>query len=141
MRLRMPAGDGGERMYRTVRFVFFSAVAALAIGCGSSSNNSSSPASPSSTTPTTVAGSISMVAGASLLTNTAYSPASMTVAKGSSVTFVNNDNTSHTATAAGSFDTGLISPGSSKTVTLSTSGTMTYHCTVHPGMTGVLIVQ
>jgi plastocyanin len=126
-------------MHRSTRLWFFSLAAALAVGCGSS-NSSSTPASPSTTT--TVAGpSVSMVAGASLLTSTAYSPGSLTVARGSSVTFVNNDNTSHTATASGSFDTGLISPGGSKSVTLSTAGTVTYRCTIHPGMTGVLIVQ
>ena len=126
-------------MYRSVHVMFFMLTAALAVGCGSS-NSSNTPASPSSTT--TVTGpSVSIVAGASLLTSTAYSPGSLTVARGSSVTFVNNDNTSHTATASGTFDTGLISPGSSKSVTLSNAGTVTYRCTIHPGMTGVLIVQ
>ncbi|HXD74308.1 MAG TPA: plastocyanin/azurin family copper-binding protein [Vicinamibacterales bacterium] len=118
--------------------MFVSLAAAFAVGCGSS--NSSTPASPTPT-PTVTGPSVSMVAGASLLTSTAYSPGSLTVARGSSVTFVNNDNTSHTATASGQFDTGLINPGSSKTVTLSTAGTVTYHCTIHPGMTGTLIVQ
>ena len=125
-------------MHRPIRLLFFSLAAALAAGCGSS-NSSSTPASPS--TPTVTGPSVSIVAGASLLTSTAYSPGSLTVARGSSVTFVNNDNTSHTATASGQFDTGLINPGSSKTVTLSSAGTVTYRCTIHPNMLGTIVVQ
>jgi len=122
------------------RLICVAAIAGLAAGCGSSSN--SSTANPVSPSPGTSGGtSVSMVAGASLLTSTAYSPASLTIAHGSSVTFTNNDNTSHTATAAGSFDTGLIAPGSSQTVTLQTAGTITYRCTVHPGMVGTIVVQ
>lgn len=72
----------------------------------------------------------------------AFAPGSLTVAKGTVVTFTNNDNTSHTATADdGSFDTGTIAAGASATITFKTAGTFAYHCTFHSGMTGTIVVN
>ena len=121
------------------RWIYMAAFAGLAVGCSSSSNSSATPASPSP--PSSGGTPVSIVAGASVLTSTAYSPASLTITHGGSVTFTNNDSTSHTATASGTFDTGLIAPGGSKTVTLQTAGSVTYRCTIHPGMVGTIIVQ
>ncbi len=129
-------------MIRSVQMVLFAvAVAALGAGCGSSnsSGSSSNPASPSSSASTGTP--VSIVQGATRLTTTAYSPNPLTISRGTSVTFTNNDSITHTATASGTFDTGAISPGSSQTVTLQSAGTVTYRCTIHPGMTGTIIVQ
>jgi plastocyanin len=85
---------------------------------------------------------VSIVSGAARLTTTAFAPNPLTVAVGSTVTWVNNDSTTHDATADNhAFATGSISPGSSASVTLSTAGRVTYACTIHPGMTGVITVQ
>ena len=71
----------------------------------------------------------------------AFGPAELSVAAGTTVTFVNNDSAPHTATADdGSFDTGEIPPGESATVTLDTAGTFAYHCEIHPSMTATLTV-
>lgn len=83
-----------------------------------------------------------MVRGASSRTTTAFAPNPITVAVGTTVTWVNNDVTSHDATADNhAFATGIISPGSSASVTLQTAGRITYACTIHPGMSGVITVQ
>ena len=71
---------------------------------------------------------------------------SLTVARGTTVTWKNNDAMPHTATSdpgsAFAFDTGTISPGAvSNGVTFSQSGTFAYHCTVHPNMHGSITVQ
>jgi plastocyanin len=51
------------------------------------------------------------------------------------VTFTNEDTAPHTATARnGAFDTGRMSQGESKRVTISTKGTIDYICTIHPMM-------
>jgi plastocyanin len=85
---------------------------------------------------------ISIVRGASTLTSTAYNPNPITVAVGSTVVVTNNDTVTHDATAENkSFATGLIAPGASANVTLQTAGRITYFCTIHPGMTGVITVQ
>ena len=71
----------------------------------------------------------------------AFSPQSITVAVGDTVTWSNSDAQNHTATADdGSFDTGPISSGSPKSVTFSTGGTFAYHCRIHPAMTGTVVV-
>ncbi len=72
----------------------------------------------------------------------AFSPQSVTVAVGDTVTWSNADAQNHTATAnGGSFDTGAIGGNTSKSVTFSTAGTFAYHCKIHPSMTGTIVVQ
>lgn len=71
-----------------------------------------------------------------------FSPRSITVAVGDTVTWANSDAQNHTATADdGSFDTGTVSSGSPKSVTFSTAGTFAYHCKIHPSMTGTVVVE
>jgi len=83
-----------------------------------------------------------MVSGARTLTTTAFSPNPTTVAVGTTVTWMNNDTSTHDATADnGAFATPSIAPGSSASVKLQTAGTFTYHCTIHPGMVGTITVQ
>jgi len=72
----------------------------------------------------------------------AFSPGSVTVAVGDTVTWTNADAQSHTATADdASFDTGTIARNTSKSVTFSTAGTFGYHCKIHPQMTATVVVQ
>ena len=71
----------------------------------------------------------------------AFNPAQLNVAPGTTVRFVNNDTEPHTATADnGLFDTGVLEPGSSFDVFLDGSGTVTYHCELHPDMQGSIVV-
>jgi plastocyanin len=131
------------------------AVALLAAGCGSSSSSSSAghttSASATASSATTTA-SASSAASASpagpakhavtvAIKNYAYSPATVTVAPGARVTWVNHDATTHTATDGGAFDTGNINPGQSRSVTLSKPGTYQYMCSFHPFMHGTIIVK
>jgi plastocyanin len=72
----------------------------------------------------------------------AFSPGSITVAVGDTVTWTNADAQTHTATADdGSFDTGTIAGSTSKTVTFSTAGTFAYHCKIHRSMTATIVVE
>jgi plastocyanin len=71
----------------------------------------------------------------------AFNPAQLNVAPGTTVTFVNNDTEPHTATADnGLFDTGVLEPGSSFDVFFDGSGTVPYHCELHPHMQGSIVV-
>jgi plastocyanin len=70
-----------------------------------------------------------------------FSPANMTVAPGTTVTWVNNGQAPHTSTADdGTWDSGTLQPGKSYSFTFDQAGTYTYHCTIHPNMTGTITV-
>lgn len=72
----------------------------------------------------------------------AFSPSTVTVQVGDSVTWTNQDNTAHTATAGdGSFDTESLGTGESSTITFATAGTYAYACAIHPTMTGTVVVE
>jgi plastocyanin len=70
----------------------------------------------------------------------AFSPATVTVNVGDTVTWTNNDGTAHTATGSG-FDTGNIAGGASDSVTFQSAGSFDYVCSIHPQMTGTVVVQ
>jgi plastocyanin len=68
-----------------------------------------------------------------------YLPNPTQVSVGSKITWINKDTAPHTATAInGSFDTSLINAGSSGSAIIKGTGTIQYHCTIHPWMTGIL---
>ena len=116
------------------RFIFGLAAVAVAlagVGCGSSS-----PSAPTVSADVT----ISMLGDRG---NQSYSPSPTTMRVGQTVAWKNNDSTAHDATQdAARFGTGTIGAGAtSAPLTMSTAGTFTYHCTIHPGMVGSLVVQ
>ena len=69
-----------------------------------------------------------------------YSPDPATISVGDTVRWTNNDAVAHTATGSG-FNTGTIAAGSSKAVTFNSAGTFAYRCTIHPSMTGTVVVK
>ena len=70
-----------------------------------------------------------------------FSPASLTIHVGDTVTWSNAGPSPHSATANdGSFDTGLLQKGASGSHTFSQPGTFTYFCTIHPFMHGTIVV-
>jgi plastocyanin len=75
------------------------------------------------------------------IANFAFHPPTLTVAKGSQVTFSNSSKVTHTATRGGAFDTGLIKPGKSVTVRFKQKGAFAYHCKIHPQMHGKIVVD
>ena len=70
-----------------------------------------------------------------------FSPVPLNVKVAATITVTNNDGTDHTFTDNdGTFDTGHITPGASKTFTITKPGTYNYHCNIHPSMKGVIQV-
>jgi len=56
--------------------------------------------------------------------------------------WTNNDSIPHTTTSnASGWDSGTIQPGGQFSSTFSAAGTFAYHCNIHPGMTGTIVVQ
>jgi len=71
-----------------------------------------------------------------------FDPAEVVVEPGETVEWKNEDIFAHTVTANdGSFDSGLISPGSSWQMKFEKIGTLGYHCRPHPNMTAQVVVR
>jgi plastocyanin len=69
-----------------------------------------------------------------------FQPGTLTVAKGTTVVFVNDDTAPHTVTArSGGTDSGVIDPG--KRFTLVAASSFDYVCSIHPSMTAKLVVR
>ena len=74
--------------------------------------------------------------------NNAYEPATLTVASGTSVRFVNDDSDIHTFTdKSGGFDSGLLFKGDAWTYVFNTPGSYEYFCLPHPFMVGTVVVE
>jgi plastocyanin len=119
------------------------AVGALAAaGCGGSSNNNPSGSPTTTAAATTTAGGASGGSTTATIQNFAFHPATVNAKAGQKVTWSNDDSTTHTVTADdGSFDSGNLSPGKSFSTTLAKSGTVKYHCSIHPFMHGTVSVS
>ncbi len=71
-----------------------------------------------------------------------FTPSSLTVSVGDTVTWTNKHTMTHTATADnGTFDSGNLAPGETFSFTFDTAGTYTYKCNIHLSMTGTIIVE
>lgn len=74
--------------------------------------------------------------------NSAFKPDYMEIAEGTKVKWTNDDTTDHTVTSdTGKFESTTLSPGESFFYTFTTSGTFTYHCSIHPGMVGTIVTK
>lgn len=75
----------------------------------------------------------------------AFNPTQLTVPLGTTVTFTNKDNASHTATESSSvFDSGTIKSGNTFSYTFNTKGTFYFFCNYHssnPAEQGAIQVQ
>jgi plastocyanin len=107
------------------------------LALGAAACGSSSPSAPTVAADVT----ISMVGDRG---NQSFAPSPTTMRVGQSVAWKNNDSTVHNALedVGERFASGNVNPGAtSAPKTMSAAGTFTYHCTIHPGMVGQLIVQ
>ncbi|HEX6672357.1 MAG TPA: plastocyanin/azurin family copper-binding protein [Nitrososphaeraceae archaeon] len=73
-----------------------------------------------------------------------FTPRALNVMPGSMVSWINEDATPHTVTAEGTgaplFDSGPISPGDTFDNIFDMAGEFGYHCSIHPWMTGRVMV-
>ena len=79
----------------------------------------------------------------------AFSPAVLTIKKGDTVTWINEDSAPHKVasdpypahTDLPGLVSGALAQGDSYSFTFSQTGTFGYHCHLHPSMTGKVIVE
>jgi plastocyanin len=72
----------------------------------------------------------------------AFRPASLSVAPGDTVGWINRDIVPHTATdSAGTWDSGALGAGASWSLVAAAEGERSYLCTLHPSMKGRLLVR
>jgi plastocyanin len=79
-----------------------------------------------------------------VIDNFTFSPATVTVAPGTRVVWVNHDDVPHTATSITKpkrFDSGALDTDAKYDHVFTEPGTYDYFCAVHPKMTGQIIVK
>ena len=132
----MTSPTAAIRLRRTaVLLTMLVAVVGLVLGCGgdagSPAGGGGGPAAPPG------------AADSIVIKNFSFGPASLTVAPGTKITVINEDQAPHTVTANDkSFDSGNIAGGQRGAVTAPTKpGSYPYICTIHQYMMGTLIVK
>lgn len=105
------------------------AIALLAAGCNSTTSVANS------------CGSSGANANVNTTSSNNFSPASTTITVGQKVCWQNSSGVTHTVTDnGGAFDTTL-PVGNIFVRTYATAGTFPYHCKIHAGMTGSVVVN
>jgi plastocyanin len=74
--------------------------------------------------------------------NMAFEPGTITVTANTTLIWINKDALAHTVTSnTGLFDSGSISTNATFTCLFITPGSYPYHCSIHPSMSGTVIVN
>lgn len=120
-------------------------------GCGGDDNQDRSPSSAGGTTPTSNPSpapsssvTVSIPQNSMNLGAAAYGTNPLVIARGTMVTWTNDDSVNHSATSdTGIWDSGVLTPGQSFSWTFNSAGTFPYYCTVHgkASMSGTIEVQ
>ena len=108
-----------------------------------SKNNANT--STSNGTTSSSSSSTSALTGSIDIKNMMFTPSQITVQKGGTVTWTNNDTTTHTVvddlSNVGGPNSGDIAPGATYSFTFNKTGSFQYHCSIHTSMRGTIVVQ
>jgi len=136
-----------KRLYSLAACLALGAV--LVAGCGGSSSSSSkssassapAAAPPASSTPAAKPSTGGATVAVSMK-NIQFSPKSITAKVGQTIKWTNDDSVDHnvTATSGETFKSSNFGQGSTYSTKLTKAGTIQYVCTIHPGMTGMIVV-
>jgi plastocyanin len=131
-------------------------VAFIVAGCGGTTSTAATAptattaptAAPTNTVPAPTNTPSSGAKAAVSITSTsgfAFSPNTLSVKVGTTVTWTNNTSAPHTVTSDGgdpaSFNGSLPGTGATFSFTFTTPGTYKYHCSIHPYMTATITVS
>jgi len=125
--------------------LFITGFAALALALAACSSATTSPptAAPpaASSAPAASAGPAGGATSAKII-DFGFTPATLTVKPGTTVTWTNTGSASHTVTADdGSFASGTLAGGATFSQTFAKAGTYAYHCSIHHSMVATVVVQ
>ncbi len=124
------------------RLLAYSACAVMLVLAVAAAGCSSYPAPSASGTPTPVP---APAADTVIIKGFAFSPSTLTVKAGTTVTWTNQDSVPHSVVADTgapvTFASGTVSSGGSYTFTFAQAGSYPYHCSIHPSMKGMIVVQ
>ena len=136
-------------MKKYIYLSFLFAGSLLLAGCGPTTP---APAAPGAMTPITQPSANPANTGANTanpapaqtssvnIQNFAFSPSALTITKGATVTWTNNDSAPHQIASA-TFNSQALSQGQTYSFTFTQPGTYSYSCSIHPSMTGTITVQ
>lgn len=99
----------------------------------------SSPTATATTLPTTQPTATQGGTASVTIQNFAFVPGTLTITRGTTVTWVNQDPVSHSV-VSDAFRSTTLSKGSAYSFTFENAGTYQYHCGIHPSMTGTITV-
>ena len=117
------------------RFPAAAAVSALAITASACSGALAAPTASASTSSAPVSGT------AVSIDNFAFTPATLTVHRGDTVTWTNHDEEPHTVAAGdGSFRSPGMDSNATFSFTFTNPGSYDYICSIHPSMHGTVVV-
>jgi plastocyanin len=113
------------------------AVMTISISCSKSSMANMTGTGGTGGNPGTVQG-----ANEVFIQGMAFSPSTLTVTAGTVVTWTNKDAVTHNVTSNPAlFSSGGMGNGATYRFTFANTGTFNYSCTIHPSMTGTVIVN
>ena len=122
---------------QTASFFFFLAIIILtsSVGCSKKNDYNTTPSNPNPSGGTQGANEV-------FISGSKFSPATLTVAVNTTVTWTNKDGYAHTVTSnTALFDSGNMDSNASFSFQFTTKGSYMYHCAYHSAMTGTIIVQ
>jgi plastocyanin len=126
---------------KRIPLLLLAVVALAAAGCGSSSSDNSNSASTPAPAATTDTGTSATSGGTVTIDmkNIAFDPKSVTVKVGQTVKWTNSDDAPHNVTG-GPLKSKTFGKGGSFEFTPKKAETISYVCTIHPGMKATLTV-
>ena len=127
----------------------FSATLLVVAACGSTPPMAPTPPTPPGAPtppPEVTTANVYILPGATNLGPNAFGDEAIVIHKGERMRWRNIDGVEHdvvtdTTSLPEFMTTGTLAPGDEKSFLMNTTGTTKVHCTIHPQMTGTLIVQ
>jgi plastocyanin len=127
--------------------LLFVALSLFLVACGGSSPTTLTSAASAGITGSSGTGAVttSGAGGATVqvtMVNRTFNPATVTVKVGDTILWTNQDSMQHDVVADnGEFKSQLFNKDQTFSFTFTKAGTYPYYCSIHPGMTGTVIVQ
>ena len=120
-----------------VLFAVVAVAGGVAAGCGGGDDDPATPAAAMAE-----GGASGASTNRVAIADFAFDPETVTVDAGTKLTWTNDDEAPHTATADdGSFDTGTLKLDDTGAVAIDQPGTYSYYCRFHPFMKGTVEVR